>query len=67
MFTPLKNPDGAALENLFAASPSKTLRRIRHGEDHWYWPAEQATHAEGAKTLSVPYDLPPGAGDIIVP
>jgi hypothetical protein len=67
MFNPTRNPSDADVRGIIAASKYKAARRItdpRNG-DHWYWPAEQATHAEGAAHLKVPYDRPPGAGDII--
>ncbi|MBB4286606.1 hypothetical protein [Roseospira goensis] len=33
--------------------------------DVYCWPAEQATHAVGAAELCIPYDRPPGAGDVL--
>jgi hypothetical protein len=67
MFSPTKNPTDSEVRGIIAASKHKAARRVtdpRNG-DQWYWPAEQATHAEGAGHLGVPYDRPPGAGDII--
>lgn len=65
--TPLHDSSRAELEGLAKQSPSRTLRRITdHCGGYWYWPAEQATHAEGAAYLDIPYDLPPGAGEIVV-
>lgn len=68
MFAPIKNPSDQELVALIRSSPNTTARRIvdpRNG-DAWYWPAEQATHREGADTLGIPYDRLPGAGDIVV-
>lgn len=68
MFTPVKNPSDREIHDLIKASAHGAARRItdqRNG-DVWYWPAEQATHSEGAQKLDVPYDKPPGGGDIVV-
>lgn len=65
-FTAVLNPDQAQMAQLFAASKHRALRRISdHNGGFWYWPFEQATHAEGARLLEVSYNRPPGAGDII--
>jgi hypothetical protein len=67
IFTPMRNPAADDVRALIATSRHKAARRVtdpRNG-DQWYWPAEQATHAEGAAKLGVPYDRPPGAGDIV--
>jgi hypothetical protein len=67
MFEPLKNPSTAAIRALAGKSKHDACRRIcdpRSG-DFWYWPFEQATHAEGASVLGVPYDRKPGEGDVI--
>jgi hypothetical protein len=64
---PLRNPSNAEISALIRASKHKAARRIvdpRNG-DAWYWPAEAGTHREGADFLGVPYDRPPGAGDIV--
>lgn len=61
------NPSPDDIARMIKASTHKAARRIvdpRNG-DAWYWPAEQGTHAEGAKTLGVPYDRRPGEGDIV--
>jgi len=66
-FTARQNPTDEEIREIIAASKHKAARRItdpRNG-DRWYWPAEQATHAEGAAKLGVPYDRPPGEGDIV--
>jgi hypothetical protein len=65
--TPVKNPDADAIREMINRSKHKAARRIvdpRTG-DTWYWPAEAGTHREGAEYLGVPYDRPPGAGDIV--
>jgi len=66
-FSPLRNPTGEQITALVARSRHDAARRIIDPTtgDAWYWPAEQATHAEGAAKLGIPYDRPPGAGDIV--
>jgi hypothetical protein len=65
-FTAVHNPNQAQIAELFAASKHRALRRIAdHNGGYWYWPFEQATHAEGALLLKIPYDRPPGAGDVV--
>ncbi|MEC9344617.1 MAG: hypothetical protein VYB54_00215 [Pseudomonadota bacterium] len=66
-FTPHRNPDDATVRRLIASSSFRAARRIVDltSGDRWYWPAEQATHAEGARMLGIDYHLPPGAGDIV--
>lgn len=66
-FTPHRNPDDATLRRLIASSRHRAARRIIDSAsgDAWYWPAEQATHAEGARMLGIAHDLPPGCGDIV--
>lgn len=53
---------------MIASSKHKAARRIvdHPTGDAWYWPAEQATHREGADSLKIAYDRKPGEGDIIV-
>jgi len=66
-FEARKNLSDAEVAELVTQSKHKAVRRItdpRTG-DHWYWPAEMATHREGADRLEVPYDKRPGEGDII--
>jgi len=66
-FSPVCNPMPDTIAPMLASSRHRALRMIvdpRTG-DRWLWPAEQATHAEGASRLGVPYDRPPGAGDIV--
>lgn len=67
MFTPEKNPTNARIAEIIASSKHQAARKIADEEtgNSWFWPAEQATHAEGAKLLGVKYDRPPGAGDIV--
>lgn len=65
---PVVNPSDAEIRAMIEGSKFRAARRIvdpRSG-DAWLWPAEQATHAEGARRLGVPYDRPPGTGDILV-
>lgn len=51
---------------MIRASRHKALRRIVTPDGTvWYWPAEQATHREGADALGIPYDRKPGEGDIV--
>lgn len=51
---------------MIRASRHKALRRIVTTDGTaWYWPAEQATHREAADALGIPYDRPPGGGDIV--
>jgi hypothetical protein len=63
----LKNPTEAQIRALVDESKYKAARRIQdpRSGDFYYWPAEQGTHRQGADYLMVPYDRPPGAGDII--
>jgi hypothetical protein len=64
----IKNPTTAQVQGLIARSKHKAARRVTDPRDGsiWVWPFEQATHAEGAAKLGVPYDRPPGAGDVLV-
>lgn len=65
-FAAVLNPDETELAALFAASKHRALRRISdHAGGYWYWPFEQATHAEGARLLNIPYDRLPGQGDVV--
>lgn len=65
-FEPQREPTEEQMRAMFAASKHRALRRIWDEERqcYWYWPFEQATHAEGAERLGVTYDRPPGAGDV---
>ncbi len=67
VFTPEKNPTNTRIAEIIASSKHKAARKITDTGtgNSWFWPAEQATHAEGAKILGVEYDRPPGAGDIV--
>ncbi len=67
MFKPSRNPTDHQLAALIRSSRHLAARRITDPAtgDLWYWPAEQATHAEGAALLRIPYDRPPGGGDIV--
>ena len=62
-----KNPDDATVIGIIRGSRHKAARRIvdPNTGDEWVWPAEEATHAEGAERLGVPYDKKPGEGDIL--
>ncbi|MQX36290.1 hypothetical protein [Roseospira navarrensis] len=67
MVDAIRNPTPEQVRDMIRASGHQAVRRItdpRTG-DVYCWPAEQATHAEGAADLLVPYDRPPGAGDIL--
>lgn len=65
-FTPVHNPNPAQITAMLTASNHRALRRIPDQEGgYWYWPFEQATHAEGARLLNVLYDRTPGAGDVV--
>ncbi|MGN6582237.1 MAG: hypothetical protein ACTHJV_00885 [Rhizobiaceae bacterium] len=67
MFTPLKNPSDTAVKELLRGSKNGAVRRIhdeRNG-DFWYWDFDQATHAEGANILGIPYSRRPGEGDVV--
>lgn len=62
-----KNLTQDEIRAMIYVSRHKAVRRISGlNGDLWYWPAEFATHKEGAEKLGIPYDLPPGAGDILV-
>lgn len=67
-FTPVRNPDDEALRRVIMASRHKAARRIIDERDGtvWVWPFEQASHAEGAARLAVPYSRPPGSGDVLI-
>jgi hypothetical protein len=66
-FEARKNLTDGEIAAMIRASKVKAVRRITDPctGDHWYWPAEMATHAEGAEKLGVPYEKRPGKGDII--
>jgi hypothetical protein len=66
-FTPALNPSPDLIAAMLASSRHRALRLIVDPStgDRWLWPAEQATHAEGARRLAVAYDRPPGEGDIV--
>ena len=65
-FNAVKNPDGSTIGKLAAQSPSHKIRRILDPRTraYWYWPAEQATHAEAAERLGITGAL--GEDDIVV-
>jgi hypothetical protein len=66
-FEARKNLTDDEIAAMIRASKVKAVRRItdpRTG-DNWYWPAEMATHREGADQLAVPYDKRSGEGDIL--
>ena len=67
VFAPVRNPSREQIVDLIGRSKHAALRRIvdpRNG-DVWVWRAEEATHTEGAASLSIPYDRRPGEGDVI--
>jgi len=66
-FEPKKNLAPDEIAEMVKASGNEAVRRIHDPRtgDYWYWPAEMATHAEGAEYLGIPYDKRPGEGDII--
>lgn len=64
----VKNPTRDQTLAVIAKSKHKAARRLvdpRTG-DVWIWPAEDATHADGAKRLGIPYDKRPGEGEIVI-
>ena len=61
----IKNPNNDQIAVLLAKSKHRALRRIVTEHGAWYWPAENGTHREGADSLGLEYDRPPGAGDIV--
>ena len=65
-FDAMKNPDGSAIGKLATQSPTRKVRRILDPVtlEYWYWPAEQATHAEAAERLGITGAL--GGDDIVV-
>lgn len=67
-FSPIQNPTADDVRVIIEASAHKAARRIHDARSDtvWVWPFEQATHAEGAALLEVPYDRPPGGGDVLV-
>lgn len=64
----IKNPSDDQIAKLITKSTCSAARRIVDCEtgDIWIWPAELGTHRDGADALGLNYDLPPGAGDILV-
>ncbi len=63
----VKNPSAAEIAHIIGASVHKAARRItdpRNG-DVYVWDAAEGTHREGADQLGVPYERPPGGGDIL--
>ena len=67
-FAPAKNPTDPEIRQIIEASAHKAARRIVDERDGavWVWPFEQATHAEGAARLGVPYGRRSGEGDVLV-
>lgn len=62
----VKNPTREELETMINRSRHKAARRIIDDDGTVYcWPAEDGTHAEGAKQIGIRYTKPPGAGDIL--
>jgi len=68
MIEAVKNPSKAEARAIIARSKHGAARQITDHRDGavWLWPFEQATHAEGAAHLGVPYDRPPGGGDVLL-
>ena len=66
-FTPLRNLEGPAIAALVRQSKYGAVRRVRDPRtgDFWYWRCEQATHAQGARRLGIPYD-PYGGGEVLI-
>jgi hypothetical protein len=64
----VKNPTPAQTREIIGRSKHQAARKITDPRDGavWVWPFEQATHAEGAAHLGVPYDRPPGGGDVLL-
>lgn len=62
------NPTDAEIRALIDGSQHKAARRIIHPDtgDVYVWPFEAGTHREGADALGIPYDRPPGEGDVLV-
>jgi len=63
----IRNPMPKAVRKIIRGSKLRAARRIvdpRNG-DVWVWDASDATHADGAEALGVPYDKPPGLGDVL--
>jgi hypothetical protein len=67
-FTPVKNPTDPETRQIIESSAHKAARRIVDERDGavWVWPFEQATHADGAARLRIPYRRRPGGGDVLV-
>lgn len=42
------NPPKAGIIKIILASKHKAAKWLRHGDETWYWPAEEATHASVA-------------------
>ena len=68
LFRPTKNPTPEKIRDIIAMSQHEAARRMQDPQngDWFYWPFEDATHAEGATQLAVPYDRPAGGGDVII-
>lgn len=67
MIDAIRNPSADQIERLIKSSRHGAARRIvdPHTGDAWYWRAEEGYHADGARQLGIPYDRPPGEGDIV--
>lgn len=66
MLDAIRNPTPEQIHALAAKSNQRALcRTVTPVGDACYWPFERATYAEGARVLKLPYDKPPGAGDVV--
>jgi uncharacterized protein (DUF1810 family) len=62
----IKNPSNKQIIAMIRSSSGTAARRIvcERSGDTWCWPAEKASHAEGARIVGAAYTQPPG-GEIL--
>jgi len=62
----IKNPSNEQIIALIGLSSEAAARRIvcERSGDAWCWPAERASHSEGARIVGAAYTQPPG-GEIL--
>ena len=62
----IKNPSNKQIVALILSSCERAARRVicERSGDTWCWPAEQASHTEGARIVGATYTQPPG-GEIL--
>lgn len=65
--TIFENPSADEIARIIRGSVHNAARRLvdpRNG-NIYVWDAAEGTHRDGAAQLGIPYDRPPGGGDIL--